>query len=117
MTDATFYGFNTTTHAVLRPQGRLGSAPDSEGQVSAQQLNRGDPMRPTRKTDNPVEYTDGFTTLQGVYVVIRRNPDRFRIFLSREEAKAHEGELWTRHMYEAAGGGVNNWSNFVKETR
>ena len=61
------------------------------------------------------EYEDGYTKADYVYVVIRRKPDRFKFFLDRAEAEREGGELWTRSMYEAADGSINNWSNFVRE--
>jgi hypothetical protein len=64
-----------------------------------------------------IEYSDGFRRMEFLYVVIRRNPDRFRFFLDRAEAESYEGELWSRSMYEAADGSINNWSNFLRDTR
>lgn len=79
-----------------------------------------DPKGPVRRVPGTVAFTDGFLSMQNVWVVIRRNPDRFKVFLSREEARAvmkSGDELWSRHMYESANGSINNWSNFVREVR
>lgn len=77
-----------------------------------------DPKEPVRRLPGTVAFTDGFLSMQSVWVVIRRNPDRFKVFLSRDDARAvmkHGDELWSRHMYESADGSINNWSNFVQE--
>lgn len=69
------------------------------------------------QSENPIEYSDGFLRMQTVWVVIRRNPNRFKLFLNEAEARAQEGELWSRHMYEDRSGGVDNWSNLVRADR
>ncbi len=65
-----------------------------------------------------IKYSDGWLAMQSVYVVIRRNPNRFRFFLDWAAAKASMNpgdELWSRHMYESQDGSIHNWSNFVQE--
>jgi hypothetical protein len=71
-----------------------------------------------------VTFSDGYSVMETVWVVIQRDPDRFKFFLDMEEAKAEKkrtsgggSELWSRTMYEAMDGSIMNWSNFTQDKR
>jgi hypothetical protein len=68
-----------------------------------------------------VTFSDGYSVYETVWVVIQRDPDRFKFLLDMEEAKAEakrvRGELWSRTMYEAMDGSIMNWSNFTQDKR
>lgn len=51
-------------------------------------------------------YSDGFKSMEFVYVVIRRDPLRFKVFLSRERAEESVGEQFGFEVYETMNGDV-----------